>query len=175
MEKYGRLIIIAISNCLKKYGLTASVQDMEDIRQNILTYIWAGNKLKEIRNRSNISYWLAIVSANAALEYMRRNRASEPLKTSSLQDMLGNKELAELVPASGCDPRDLSARNETIQRIERAIESLPGKEKLVLKLNLLYGKKYEEITDILRMPYGTVANYIKRAKGRLREKLKDFK
>ncbi len=61
---------------------------------------------------------------------------------------------------------------EAAQKIEESINALPAKEKLVAKLHLLYGKKFHEVSEILRMPIGTVSSHVKRAKIKLREKLK---
>jgi len=174
VNKYSRLIDISIDRHLKKYGIEFSCQDIEDIRQEILSSLWKGRKLETVRGRRDISYWLSIVSANAALEYMRRKRRLEPAKLVGLFDMIGERSLAELIPSSEIDPGNASCRNELLKKADRVIRGLPQKEKLVIKLDIIHNKKHAEIADMLKMPIGTVSSYIKRAKEKLQRELKDF-
>lgn len=174
VKKYSGLIYISIENRLKKYGFALPRQDIEDIRQNILASIWKGKKLKDVKNRKDISYWLAIVSGNSAVNYIRRKRFQHESKTVSLFDKIDEKELAEFVPSAGLNPKDEASNNELSKIMDETIESLPAKEKLIIKLNLLHGKKHDEIADILKLPGGTVSSCIKRAKGKIREALEDF-
>lgn len=175
VKKYSSLILIAAENRLKKYGFFLSYQEIEDIRQNVLTSLWRDNKLQTVKNRKDISYWLAIVSGNEAISYVRRLGKQGALRSESLFEKIDEAELIEIIPSDKSHPNEEAARNEISKKIEDAIESLPHKEKLTIKLNILYGKKYYEISDILALPKGTVSNYIKRAKEKLRVVLKDFK
>lgn len=175
IRKYSNLIFISIKNRLKKYGFTPPVQDMEDIRQNLLSSIWEGRKLDGVKNRKDISYWLSIVSGNMAIEYMRRKRRLEPGEMVSLNKEIDEKRLSYFIRSAELNPLDRLVKDEVGQRIEFAIDSLPAKERLVAKLNILYDKKYREIADILNLPEGTVSSYMKRAKGKLKEALKDFR
>lgn len=175
VNKYSNLISASIKARLKKYGITVSYQDIEDIQQNILASIWEDEKLKTIKNRKDISYWIAIVSGNAAIRYMYDKRFSEAPRTISLFEKIDEKELAQLIPATQSNTINELTRTELSKKIDTAIESLPSKEKLIIKLEILHNKKYSEISDILNIPHGTVSSYIKRAKEKLRIALKDFK
>jgi RNA polymerase sigma factor (sigma-70 family) len=172
VNKYSRLIFISIDIRLRKYGFTPAAHDIEEIRQALLTSIWRDGKLKSVRNRRGISYWLAIVSGNAAIEYMREARRDEFNGAVSLSRPIGEGELADLLPSPGATPTEELSRKEALKNIERAIASLPVKEKLIAKLNILHGKNYREAAKMLRLPEGTVASYVKRAKERLRKILK---
>ena len=173
-QKYSRLIKFSIENRLKKYGFTLLRQDIEDIGQDVLAYIWKDRKLEDVRNRSDISYWLAVVSGNAAMEYIRKHRHEPDLNAVRIFDKAGGSELADLIPADTLKPSEEVIASEILQRIDRSMEKLPSGERLVAKLNFYHGKKYHEIADILGMPGGTVSNYMKRAKEKLRKALRDF-
>ena len=175
IKKYSNLISISIENRLKKYGFSLPHQDIEDIRQNVLASIWKDSKLEGVKNRNDISYWLAIVAGNEAMMYLKIKRGQEPQKKISLYDRVDEKELVEFIPADRSGPLDELAREEISKKIEEAIELLPLKEKLIMKLNVIYDKKYDEIARLLNFPKGTVSSYIKRAKERLRKALKDLK
>lgn len=175
IKKYSNLISVSIENRLKKYSIKLLQQDIEDIRQNVLTSLWKDKKLESIKDYRSISYWLAIVAGNMAIEFIRATRALEPPKLVSLFDKIGEDELVEFIPAGAIGPKDELLRNDLSRKIDEAIESLPAKESLVIKLSILHDKKYDEIADILNLPKGTVSSYVKRAKEKLREALKNFK
>jgi RNA polymerase sigma-70 factor (ECF subfamily) len=173
IKKYSGLIYVSIENRLKKYGIHTSSQDIEDIRQNIFSDIWKNDKLSHITNRDDISYWIAILSGNAAVEHFRSPDARRSRNTVPLYHKINNKELNEILLSGIPGPNDELARAETQERIELAIESLPGREKIMIKLHLIHDKKYHEIAEFLGVPKGTVSSYIKRAKEKLKESLKD--
>ena len=175
IKKYSGLIFISIANRLKIHGLSLPRQDAEDIRQNILAALWKDGKLENVKNRRDISYWLSAVSGNAAVEYARRKRLFGPARILSIFDKIDEKEFADFAQSDQLAPADELARDEVSKKIEDAVESLPAKEKLIIKLNAFYDKKYHEIAEMLNMPKGTVSSYIKRAKEKLRKKLKEFK
>ncbi|MDP2913629.1 MAG: sigma-70 family RNA polymerase sigma factor [Candidatus Omnitrophota bacterium] len=174
IKKYSRLIYISINNRLKKYGIAMSGQDIEDIRQDILASLWGHSKLESIRNRHDISYWLAVTCGNMAIEYVRKRRSIDLAKCLPLFDNIDEGDLAELAWPSQTSADDDNAREELLKKAQGLIKSLPDKERLIIKLNLIHGKKYHEIADILNMPRGTVSSYIKRAKERLKNGLRDF-
>ena len=173
VKKYSGLIYVSIGNRLKKYGLDASTHDIEDIRQNIFSDIWKNDKLSHITNRDDISYWIAILAGNAAMEHFRSRGARQLQNTVPLSHKIGEEELNEIFPSDIPGPNDELARAETEERIDEAIESLPAREKIMIRLYLIHDKKYHEIAEFLGVPKGTVSSYIKRAKEKLKEVLKD--
>lgn len=173
VKKYSGLVYISIENRLKKYGLDTSLHDIEDIRQDIFSDIWKNGKLLHITNRDDISYWIAILSGNAAMEHYRSREARQSRNTVPLCHKIDEEELNEIFPSDIPGPNDELARAETEERIDLAIESLPASEKIMIKLHLIHDKKYHEIAEFLGVPKGTVSSYIKRAKEKLKEALKD--
>lgn len=174
IKKYSHLITVSINNRLRKYGFNLPHEDIEDIRQEVLKSLWKDGKFNGVRNRRNISYWLSIVAGNEAIKYMRNKRNMDELRPISIFENLGENNLEELIGSGQASPSEEVERMDIAERIESEINSLPAKEKLVMKLNILYDKKYDDIADILNMPAGTVSSYIKRAKEKLKKKLQQF-
>jgi RNA polymerase sigma factor (sigma-70 family) len=172
-KKYSNLVLSSIDRRLRKYGIYPKPDDLIEIRQDVLSFLWESGKLAEVRDPESLKYWLAVVSGNTALQYMKNKARITRLAPVSLSEMIGDTELIELMPSGAPTPAEELGRSELSGKIDEVIESLPPKEKLVLKLNILHGKKYEEIAKIIALPPGTVSNYIKRAKERLRKKLRD--
>lgn len=173
VKSYSKLIYTAVEKRLRGSGFYLPREEVMDIQQEVLASLWESRKLDNIRNAASIPYWLAIVSGNAAMQHMRSRRRIEPQKRVSMQDKIGPDTLAELIPSSWLTPSEELDRCELSDRLDKAIESLSANEKVAIKLNLLYDKKYEEISDILRIPTGTVSIRIKRAKEKLRAHLEE--
>lgn len=175
VKKYSRLVHVAIEKRLRKCGISLPSEEIRDIRQDVLISIWEGKKLDNIQNPDSIPYWIAIVSGNAAMQYLRGRRRTEPEKTVSLFDKIGELEVMGLIPSTGTSPSEEIGRDELSKKIDEAMDALSAKERLIIKLNLLHDKKYEEIADMLSLPRGTVSNYIKRAKEKLKGHLEEFR
>lgn len=154
VRKYTGLVYAAISNRVRKYGLSLLRHDIEDITQDIFASVWGGNKLASIKNRKDISCWLAVISGNTAVQHLRKRSTKEIL--------------CEECPP----PPVLPVDKEPLPGIDIMLEGVPPKESLAIQLSILYDKKYREIADLLDIPVNTVSSYVKRAKARLKKKLK---
>jgi len=174
VKKYSGLVYISIENRLKKYGFDISSHDIEDIKQDIFTDIWKNKKLSNITNRDDISYWVAVLAGNAAMEYFRSKDVRQSQKNISFYSKMGEKPLSDITASEGINQKDELDRAETESRVDDLIETLPKKEKIVIRLHVMYNKKYHEIADIMGVPKGTVSNYIRRAREKLKIALKDF-
>ena len=97
VKKYSGLVYISIENRLKKYGFDISSHDIEDIKQDIFTDIWKNKKLSNITNRDDISYWVAVLAGNAAIEYFRTKDVRQSKKNISLYSKIGQQNLDELI------------------------------------------------------------------------------
>jgi RNA polymerase sigma factor (sigma-70 family) len=171
--KYSGLITISIENRLKNFGLPCVRADVEEIRQDILLSLWKGDKLTEIRNRSDISYWLAIVSGNAAVDYMRKKISREPVRPISIFDKLGEDtgEILETIPSPGPDPRKRASDREALETLKAAMGVLNDKEKVVVRLRFFLNKAEADIARMLGLSRGAVSSVISRARKKLRDRV----
>jgi RNA polymerase sigma-70 factor (ECF subfamily) len=69
---------------------------------------------------------------------------------------------------------DAMIGDERQRAVARAIASLPEKYRAALVLCHLEDKSYEEISEVLGLPVGTVKSRINRARNLLKEKLRDY-
>jgi RNA polymerase sigma-70 factor, ECF subfamily len=67
---------------------------------------------------------------------------------------------------------DMAASGEFERRLERAMETLPEKSRLVLLLSAMDGHSLEEVAELLHVPVGTVKSRLHAARKRLAEKLR---
>lgn len=177
VKKYTALIDISIENRLKKHSLDFTRADRDDIRQNALVLVWKGGSLASVRNTSDISSWLAMISGNAAIDHMRRKIARDGFRPVSLSDPVGDEraeELIECLSSNAPTPKDEAIRAEMARAVRSALRDLAASERLMVKLSIFHGKTQDEIAHIMRIPVGTVASGIKRAKDELRKYLKKY-
>jgi RNA polymerase sigma-70 factor (ECF subfamily) len=69
---------------------------------------------------------------------------------------------------------DAMIGDERRRAVAKAIASLPEKYRAALVLCDLEEKSYEEISEVLGLPVGTVKSRINRARNLLKEKLRDY-
>jgi len=173
-ERYSKLMRAAIKKQLDRCGFPHAVHEIDDILQETLTAVWSGNSMAAVKNAPSLPYWLAMVSSNTALSYMRNKKHEEqldPIITPENEDAAGT--LSSILQC-GPIPRDELSRCEVSGKIDEAIENLPANERIVIKLFFLYEKKYHEISEILGMPANTVSSCVRRGRGKLKEALKHF-
>jgi len=137
------------------YRLCGSAADAEDLTQQ--AFLTAQQKLDQLRKPESARSWLFTITRNCFLKSVRR---SGPVSAGSLD--LNMDSVPEEVPEEG----DIDA--ETLQR---ALDELPDKFRLVLAMFYFEDCSYREIAERLDMPIGTVMSRLARAKGALRSKL----
>lgn len=163
VERFSPLVFWAIKRRLRQAGYPCNQQDIEDIFQNVFCLLWEKDKLRQIKNRENISTWLVMVAANCTHNYFRNKR-----------EILSDKELlAEKAAVFDCPTANKLEQERIENTINDVFTYLPPRELIILKLNYFYNKTHQEISQILRMPASTVSSIIKRGKEKLRVKLKE--
>lgn len=137
------------------YRLSGSVQDAEDLAQQ--TFLTAQQKLGQLRNTESAKSWLFTILRNHFLGTLRKKR---PTPAAGLQ--LDVDTIPERLPDSFAIDGEL---------LQRAIEELPPKYRVVLTMFYYEDCSYREIADQLGLPIGTVMSRLARAKRRLRLRL----
>ena len=137
---------------------------IEDVLQEV--FIKAYLNLNDYDQRRRFSPWLFRIAHNEAHTLLRKQR-TEPRVISGEEGLL----LLERSTTDGTDTRtDLDiARDE--ERVRAALKDLDERYRDVMILRFLEEKNYEDISDILELPMGTVATLISRGKQQLRRAL----
>lgn len=172
VSRYSGLVYWAIENRLKRWDYLYRPEDTEEILQNVFLSLWKKDKLEQVKSLEKIAGWLVIISGNEAVSYLRGQRLQLPPGAISIFEEIIIKDqaftLADMLPFS---PKNPLAEKETEDLITAEIEALAPKEKIILKLNVLYDKKYREIAEMLDMPIGSVSTTLKNIKAVLKKRL----
>jgi RNA polymerase sigma-70 factor (ECF subfamily) len=141
-------------------GLDA--EESQDILQESFIKIW--RNLNEFDPDLSLSSWIYRVVHNETVSYIRKKKSYG--KNNTIEIELYRNILAEedgMIPANQEIPLDT----------QKILENLPFKYKEILVLKFLENKSYSEISDILKIPEGTVATRINRAKKAFRQQMKN--
>jgi len=142
-------------------GVLRNSADAEDVAQEAL--LRAYKSFHRLRDRNRFSAWLVRISFRLALDRLRSAKRRER------RDALWSQPAHLPRPATA---EDVAASNQFQGHLERALEELPEKLRLVLLLSAMDGYTIEEIAGMIGVPVGTVKSRIFIARKKLAEKLR---
>lgn len=139
----------------------------EDILQE--TYLKAYKYINNFDSSLKFSSWIYRIAHNETISYWRKNQKNYEFISIDKQDSgLANR----LTDNNKTDTGALN--NEKQEAIKKVIMDLPDIYRDVLVLRFLEEKDYEEISDILQKPIGTVSALIYRAKEKVKKAGKKY-
>src|SRR6185369_5324002 len=141
-----------------------SPDDLDILLQDI--FIKAYENLNDFDTDLPFSSWIYRISHNEAIDFLRKKKRFG----ASLDDPAYDDEtiaLADTIAAPGDMVADID-RDFIRKNISLVLDDLDPKYRSVLVLKFLEDKDYNDISDILRKPPGTVATLIHRAKKEFR-------
>ena len=145
---------------IRRMGVV-SEEETEDVLQEAFINIW--KNLNAFDQRMKLSTWLYRIVHNQAVSCMRKKKSfGKDQKVAFDETRIG-----ELPDEPQIDA--LEALEEKDKRTHVLLNQLPLPYKEVMVLKFLEDMSYEEISDILKIPEGTVATRINRAKKAFRE------
>lgn len=133
-----------------------SPQEAEETLQEVFIKIW--KNLNDFDDKMKFSTWAYRITHNHTISSWRKatNRG-----TAQQVDL--EPDVLDQIADEFNFITDLESKF-TAQRVQAVLQKLPEKYKTVLILRFLEEKSYEEISDILQKPPGTVATLLNRAK-----------
>ncbi len=148
------------------YRFVGNRNDAEDIVQETFLRVYKNKHYyKEI---AKFSTWIYTIAGNLAKTELRKRKRRKLFSVSNFM----NEEKDYDIPDTERNPElevDGTIKDDIIQK---AIEKLPPKFKEVILLRDVQGFSYEEISQILNIPLGTVKSRVNRGRLKLQEDLK---
>lgn len=141
-----------------------SPDDRQDVLQNI--FIKTYRNLNDFDQGLSFSSWIYRIAHNEAMSWHRRENVRP---TGHL--VADSDEVLPQILSDELDPETAAIVAGDALRIETALALVPDKYREPLILRFFEHKEYEEISDILRIPIGTVGTLIYRGKKELKKHL----
>lgn len=150
---------IKLENYVKRLGVNKN--NSQDVLQNIFIKVYIN--LNSYDTRLPFSSWIYRIAHNEAISYFRKEKITpQPFKNE--EDMLVFDTIS-----SDLDIEKDSLSKENKDYLLKIINSLDKGYRDIILLRYFEEKSYTEISDILKIPEGTVASNIARAKKQIRK------
>src|SRR6056300_447606 len=145
--------------------LVSNQSDALDVLQD--TFVKAYRSLHTFRGESAFYTWLYRIAINTAKNYLVARSKRPPDRDLDFQDLESDTELRDLET-----PENSLHRDEMFEVMTRTLEQLPEELRVALTLRELEGMSYDEISEVMGCPIGTVRSRIHRAREAIDNELK---
>ena len=172
-REFARLVD-AYSGLLYRLALKmlGNATDAEDALQN--TFLKAFQHMDQFEGRSSLSTWLYRIASNEALMQLRKQRPETTFSDMSAED----EEDQNYDPVQITDwpslPEEELLSAEAHTALDRAIEHLPEKLRIVFVLRDIEDLSIQETSQVLGLSETAVKTRLLRARLRLREELSNY-
>ena len=163
----------AYSKLMSKYRdpiffkLLEIVNDKEIAKElTIEAFGKAFNKLSTYTPNYAFSTWLFTIAKNNCIDFLRKKN----IKSISIDDLSDHEEgfkIAVDIPDQKLTPDENLIKKQRIQFLRALVEQLKPKYRLLVKLRYFKEYSYEEISEELNLPIGTVKAQLHRSREQL--------
>lgn len=156
-----RTDILPLKNQLYRLALriTLNQQEAEDVVQDTMVKVW--NRRYSWDEIDNIEAFSMTICRNLALDVVKRKE----FQNTSSDDMPMEH------PDMGGDPLSKLVRKDSLDRIRRAMDSLPENQRTCMQLRDFEGLPYREIAEIVGISEGQVKVTIFRARQEVKKRV----
>ena len=138
---------------------TAHEEIFQEVFLNVL------ESLPRFEGRSKLSTWIASIAVHTCYKFIQK--AGRRDRVEAFGDWLeGRPE-----PGVPSDLQENLERSDARRRLEGHLGELPPKHALPVTLFYFEGMSYQEITEVLEIPMGTVKSHLFRGLRELRKKI----
>ena len=159
VEAHQRMVIGTVARML------GNVDDAHDVAQQVFVRVWRSAARYE--PSAKFTTWLYTIMKNLVFNELRRRGRKREV---SMEEREEQQHLEPLAPER-LNPDTVVQQDELEAAIDRAIQSLPEKQRLAVLLRRHDDMPYEQICEILGMSLPAVKSLLFRARNDLKEKL----
>lgn len=136
--------------------------DAEDL--TIEAFGKAFSRLHQYTPNYAFSTWLFKIASNNGIDFIRKRKLENLM---SLDKPIGNDESGEMtidIKSAGLDPEENAIKKQKIKMMREVVEKLKPRYRELVELRYFKEYSYEEISEILNLPIGTVKAQLFRAR-----------
>jgi len=139
------------------YRFAGDAQVVEDITQEIFVKVW--RNLKKFDQSKRFKPWIFTIAKNTCLDWQKKKRAVP----FSVLDNEGELSFVETIKDPTLLPNELLERQDIIATLNKALENLSSKYRMVLFLRYNDHFNFREIAEVLGESINTVKSRHRRA------------
>ena len=142
-QLYDRYSPVVYSVALRVLGDTAAA---EDVLQEVFMQLWRNSDVFDA-GRGSLPGWLAVIARNRAIDFRRKRRPET--------------DITEVVVLAVPDPAGQAEWSRALEKIRRALGSMPSPQRSALEMAFFEGLTHTEIAEKTGEPLGTVKTRIR--------------
>ncbi len=142
--------------------------DAHDVAQQVFVRVWRSASRYE--PTAKFTTWLYTITKNLVFNELRRRTRKREVSIEAQEE----EHHHEMVAATRLNPDTIVQQEELEAAIDRAIATLPEKQRLAVTLRRYEDMPYEEICVVLGMSLSAVKSLLFRARNDLKEKLSGY-
>ncbi|MEN9522698.1 MAG: hypothetical protein RL065_1075 [Bacteroidota bacterium] len=135
--------------------------DAEDI--TIETFGKVFNRLDKYKSDYAFSTWLYRIATNNAIDFIRKKRI-ETLSIHSPMNDENDKDFSHNIPSESPDPEEVYIKKQRADNLRITLSKLNVKYRTLIEKRYFEELSYEEISNEMNLPIGTVKAQLFRAK-----------
>jgi RNA polymerase sigma-70 factor (ECF subfamily) len=139
--------------------IVISHDDADDVIQNTFIRVW--NSLEKFHGASKLYTWLYRIATNEALSFLKQHRKKLIIPIDTVENILENS----------LESDSFFNGDEIQMKLQKAILSLPEKQRLVFNMKYFDVMKYEEMAKILNTSVGALKASYHHAVKKIEKKL----
>ena len=151
------------------YRFLGNTYEAEDVVQE--TFVRLYTKKHAYQRIAKFSTWLYTITGNLAKTELRKRKRRN---LTPISQMGYDDQIFEIEDISSNPERDVDSRLTEVL-LQKAIDKLPARFKQVIILVDIQELPYEDVSEIIKVPLGTVKSRLNRARKKLAVALKDLK
>lgn len=160
LRRYNQLLFRTVRSYMDRSS------DIDDVMQD--TYIKAFQKLYQFNNEAQFSTWLIRIGINEALQRKRKSKRNKTVALSSEEGVI------QIADTSIMNPERKTMHSESVLIVEKAIDQLPEKYKIVYMLKEVQDLEIAEISQSLGLSTSNVKVRLHRARNMMKESIVKF-
>ncbi|OHB74843.1 MAG: hypothetical protein A2Z34_03230 [Planctomycetes bacterium RBG_16_59_8] len=174
-SRYHRLIEYVVVNTLKSHRGKCDQSDIDDISEDV--YVTLLNHDRQMLRRYDPKYsltnWISMIARARTIDHYRKRKSLHLVSPSSggTPDEEDTGFISVMAVGKEESPDSVPQKAEVRDLVNKVLQELPHRDRVILKLFFFEGKKYREIATILGMTVSMVASNVYRAKMKFMKKI----
>ena len=152
------------------YGMLSNSEDATDAAQEVFIKVY--RNIDNFEGKSSLATWIYRITSNVCKDFLRKR--TRTLQAVSIYEGSEDDDDRPMeIKDSSPTPQEHIEMTETQREVRKALDELPEEYKSVIVMYDLEGLSYDEISNVLQCPVGTIKSRLNRARKALKKNLSE--